>query len=86
MQKNYFVEDSIAARDLVAKLINMVPGLNVSTVFYDINGNKKLRLKNGLIVNLKINDEVYSDNSVTGYVYGMNRGVPFVIYLDGTRG
>ncbi len=86
LQQNYFVEDAIAARDLVAKLINMVPGLTVSTVFYDIDGNKKLRLKNGLIVLLKINDEVYSDNSTTGYVYGMNRGIPFVIYLDGTRG
>ena len=86
LQQNYFVEDTIVARDLVSKLINMVPGLSVSTVFYDINGNKKLRLKNGLIVDLKPNDEVYSDNPTTGYVYGMNRGIPFVIYLDGTRG
>ncbi|MBD3273486.1 hypothetical protein GF385_04020 [Candidatus Dependentiae bacterium] len=85
LQQNYFQQDSIAARDLVAKLINMVPGLSVSTVFYDIDGKKKLRLKNGLIVNLKTNDQVYSDNSTTGYVYGSNRGKPFVIYLDGTR-
>lgn len=85
LQQNYFVQDSLAARDLVAKLINMVPGLSVSTVFYDINGNKKLRLKNGLIVDLKPQDEVYSDNPTSGFVYGMNRGIPFVIYLNGTR-
>jgi hypothetical protein len=85
LQKNYFVNDSIFARDLVAKLINIVPNLLVSTVFYDINGNKKLRLKNGLIVDLEPLDEVYSDNPTTGFVYGTNSGVGFVIYLDGTR-
>ncbi|MFH1461805.1 MAG: hypothetical protein ABIF12_02585 [bacterium] len=85
LQQNYFQHDGLAARDLVAKLINMVPGLSVSSVFYDINGNKKLRLKNGLIVDLRPQDEVYSDNPTTGFVYGMNRGIPFVIYLNGTR-
>lgn len=85
LQQNFFVDDSIYTKDLTSKLINMVPNLSVSTVFYDKDGNKKLRLKNGLIVDLKPLDVVYSDNPTTGFVYGTNNEIGFVIYLDGTR-
>ncbi len=85
LAKNYFVKEDIEADDLVCKLINLVPSLFVSTVFYDETGNKKLRLKNDLIVSLYINDEIYADNSTTGFVYGINRGNQFMINLSGVR-
>ncbi|KKP24881.1 MAG: hypothetical protein SZ59_C0001G0199 [candidate division TM6 bacterium GW2011_GWF2_28_16] len=85
LQKNYFVQEDIRSDNLVCKLINLVPSLSVSTVFYDEDGNKKLRLKNGLIVLLNINDQIYADNSVTGIVYGINRGTQFIINLSGQR-
>ncbi|MBU4387531.1 hypothetical protein KJ644_03595 [Candidatus Dependentiae bacterium] len=85
LQKNYFVADDLKSAELVGRLINLVPTLSVSVVFYDESGNKKLRLKNGLIVSLNANDTIYADDSVTGYVYGMNRGNQFMIDLDGNR-
>lgn len=82
---NYFQQDDLKAETLVSKLINLVPSLSVSTVYFDIDGNKKVRLMNGTIVDLNVNDKVYADNETTGFVYGSNRGSQFVITLDGTR-
>jgi len=75
----------LTSESFVKNFIETVSDLSVSTVFTDENNQSKVRMKNGVIYDLLSDDVIESDDAITGYVYGINDEVPFVMYLDGTR-
>jgi len=91
LQNNKFENSLLTASELVSLLVKYLnftgsENLKVSTLFIDIDGQQKIRTKDGVIVALLEDDEIREDSEVYGYVYGINKGRPFIIYPNGVRG
>ena len=81
-------------REIIRRLINIIPTLTFSTFFIDENANKKLELLGGegsiqspmFIIQLDANDQISNDNAAEGLVIGFNgSGKLFTIDQSGNR-
>lgn len=92
-----FKPTSLSAQNFVRSLINHVPALTFATVFWDKDNNQWL-INKGIdlyrtdlynlsqtVIKLYPDDDIRSDDALTGYVYGYNSDVLFAIQPDGTR-
>jgi DNA primase large subunit len=75
---------ALSAAKLVSSFVQQKDNLHVSVVFIDKNNVQKVRLFNGIIVELLPGDEVVQDN-LLGFVFGTNAGNSFVINTAGNR-
>jgi hypothetical protein len=85
LQDLLLASTNLTAEGFVKQFIGTVPNLSVSTVFIDKDGQNKIRMKNGKIFNLYKDDIINEDDSKTGFAYGSNNGLPFILKLDGSR-
>ncbi len=81
-------------REIIRRLINIVPNLTFSTFFIDNEGNKKLELLGGngsiqsrmFIIQLDANDRITNDDAAAALVVGFNgSGNLFTIDQSGNR-
>ena len=85
LQNNIFNTVSVTAKEYVDLMINRMPGLSVTTLFYDVNGAQKVRTKDGVIVTLETGDEVSGDDATTGTISVINDGELIEITSQGER-
>jgi hypothetical protein len=69
---------------LASILVNQNSYLSVSTLYNSPDGNQFVRTMDGISVQLNSGDVIVSDDATTGYIFGYNGQVNFVILPDGT--
>jgi len=82
LYENNTKELSVTAKNLISNLLQRQTNLTTSVLFWDANGNQKVRLFNGNIATLDAADLVTQDAS-SGIVYGTRGGKGFRIDLNG---
>ena len=70
---------------IISHLLQRHKMLKHSTLFYDVDSNKKVRLASGVIASLGPGDIVNCENMETKFICGNNGGNSFFINLNGSR-
>jgi len=80
-----FGPTKLLTESLVSFFINQKPEFTAATLFVDAAGNRKIRTRNGVVVNLLDGDEATREDHLAGIITIVNDGEIFAITPNGNR-